>query len=161
MHLDSRFRRRSVAAFALVACLVVAPAALAKSEPFHVSVTGYEFTDFTCLNDSCSLASVTVTGKATGNLATGTGTYQAAVVLDFSPGGTCNIADESIVFSFADGTVLAHSHHEDCAIHGLRVDAPFEITGGTGDFAGATGGGREHTSAAAPPAIIYDGTISF
>jgi hypothetical protein len=161
MHRDRRFRRRWVAVFALVACLAVAPAALAETEPFHVSVTGFEFSDFACLNDSCSLASVTVTGKATGNLATGTGTYQAAVVLDFSPGGTCNIADESIVFSFAGGTVLAHSHHEDCAIHGLRVDTSFEITGGTGNFAGATGGGREFASAAPLGAIIYNGTISF
>jgi hypothetical protein len=161
MHRDRRIRRHWVAVFALAACLLVAPAAAAETEPFHVSVTGFEFTDFTCLNDSCSLASVTVTGKATGNLAPGTGTYQAGVILDFSPGGTCNIADESIVVSFAGGTVLAHSHHEDCAIHGLRVDTTFEITGGTGDFAGATGGGREFTSAAPPPAIIYNGTISF
>jgi hypothetical protein len=55
------------------------------------------------------------------------------------------------VFTFANGTILTHSHHEDCAIHGLRIDTTFQVTGGTGAFAGATGGGHEFSQLPGQP----------
>jgi hypothetical protein len=82
------------------------------------------------------------------------------LTIDFSPGGTCNIVDESDAFSFSSGTLFVQSHHEDCATHGLRIDTTFELTGGTGAFEGAIGGGREFTSAAEPPAVIYNGSLT-
>jgi hypothetical protein len=157
----ARLFRRFVVLFALVSCLVAASPALAETKPLHLGVTGLQFPSFTCLNESCSLASATATGKATSNLGTGTGTYQATLTIDFSPGGSCNIVDESDVFSFASGVLFVQSHHEDCATHGLRIDTTFDVTGGTGAFAGAAGGGREFASAAEPSAIIFNGSISF
>lgn len=44
---------------------------------------------------------------------------------------------------------------------GLLFNAPFEVTGGTGAFAGATGGGKEFSSTGNPSPIIYIGTIMF
>ena len=46
---------------------------------------------------------------------------------------------------------------------GLRSDTTFQVTGGTGDFAGATGGGHEFSAASASPVspVIFNGTISF
>jgi hypothetical protein len=123
-------------------------------------VTAVQFTSFTCLNDACSLASATLAGKATSNLATGTGSYQATLIVDNSPGGSCNIVDESDAFVFDPGTILVHSHHEDCATHGLRIDTTFQVTGGTGSFAAASGGGREFAAAPARAPVTYEGTIS-
>jgi hypothetical protein len=124
-------------------------------------VSHLQVTSFTCLNDSCSLAAVTFVGDAHSNLSTGTGSFQATATLDFSPGGTCNIVDEPAVFTFDNGMIFTHSQHEDCATHGLRIDTTFQVTGGTGAFQGATGGGREFSAAADNAAISYIGTISF
>jgi hypothetical protein len=129
--------------------------------PLHLTAVKPQFTSFTCLNESCSLAQVTVVGKATSNLSTGVGSFQSNLTIDFSPGGTCNIADEPSVFTFDNGTISTHSHHEDCATQGLRIDTTFVVTGGTGAFAGASGGGQEFASAAASAPVIYNGTISF
>jgi hypothetical protein len=124
-----------------------------------------QFTSFTCLNDSCSLARATLTAFATRNLATGPGSYEATLIVDFSPGGSCNIVDESSAWVFDKGTIFTHSYHEDCALYGLRIDTTFEVTGGTGAFLGATGSGREFgagaTSSNAKAPVIYDGTITF
>jgi hypothetical protein len=89
------------------------------------------------------------------------GSFQATILVDVSPGGTCNIVDEPGVFTFDNGTISTHSHHEDCAIHGFRIDTTFQITGGTGAFAGATGSGHEFSAAAGPVPVIFNGTISF
>jgi hypothetical protein len=104
---------------------------------------------------------VTVVAKATSNLSTGTGSSQADLTVDFSPGGSCNIVDEPGVFTFDNGTISTHSHHEDCATNGLRIDMTFQVTGGTGAFAGASGGGHEFNAFPAPAPVIYNGTISF
>ena len=120
-----------------------------------------QFTSFSCLNQSCSLAQVTVVAKATSNLSTGTGSFQADLTVDSSPGGSCNIVDEHVVFTFDNGTISAHSHHEDCATNGLRIDTTFQVTGGTGAFAGASGGGHEFNAFPAPAPVICNGTISF
>jgi hypothetical protein len=157
MHYIRRHLRGCGALLALVSCLVVAPTALADTHLFHVSVTHAQITSFTCVNDSCSLAQAIAVGKATSNLGTGVGSQRALLAIDFSPGGDCNIVDEWNVFAFDKGTISTHSHHEDCAIHGLRIDTSFQVTGGTGAFQGATGGGREFASAS----IIFNGTIGF
>jgi hypothetical protein len=138
-----------------------APAfAAAGARPLNLTASDLQFSSFTCLNDSCSLASVKVDAKSTSNLSTGTGSFHSDGILDFSPGGTCNILDETDAFAFDKGTIFVHSHHEDCATHGLRVDTTFEVTGGAGAFEGASGGGREFASANAST-VIFEGTISY
>lgn len=108
-----------------------------------LTIANIQFGPFTCLigslDTSCSLASVTVVAPATSNLSAGTGTFQSTITIDFSPSGTCNIVDEPGVFTFDNGTIFTHSHHADYKIHGLRIDTTFQVTGGTGAFAGATG----------------------
>ena len=135
------------------------------ARPLTLTSIQPQFTSFACLNDSCSLAHVTVDGKGTSNLSTGAGSFHADLTVDFSPGGTCNIVDESVTFTFDNGMIFTHSHHEDCATTGLRIDTTFQVTGGTGAFQGATGSGREFSSAGAPKGAltpaIYVGTISF
>jgi hypothetical protein len=137
------------------------------SRQLLLKATNVQFTNFTCLNDACSLAVVTLAGDATSNLSPGgTGTFQTTLTIDFSPGGNCNIVDEPDVFTFDNGTIFTHSHHEDCLTHGLRIDTTFEVTGGTGAFSGATGSGREFSavsgsaqSAHNPTSLV--GTITF
>jgi hypothetical protein len=133
----------------------------------HLAAISSNFTSFTCLNALCSLGEATVVAKASSNLSTGTGSVQSVLIVDFlgqsAPGGNCNIVDERDVFTFGNGTILIHSNHEDCALHGLRIDTTFDVTGGTGDFVGATGGGREFgavSNSSATP-IIYNGVITF
>jgi hypothetical protein len=148
-------------AFALLPSLSAGPAvADAQARSLELSLTGLQFTSFTCLNDPCTLAHVTTTANATSNLATGPGTADGDLIIDFSPGGSCNIVDESVTFAFAADDIFEHSHHEDCATHGLRIDTTFEITGGTGAFHGATGNGREQGGASGPAALNYIGTIN-
>ena len=135
------------------------------ARPLTLTSIQLQFTSFACLNDSCSLAHVTVDGKGTSNLSTGAGSFHADLTVDFSPGGTCNIVDESVTFTFDNGMIFIHSHHEDCATTGLRIDTTFQVTGGTGAFQGATGSGREFSAAGSPKGaltpVIYVGTISF
>jgi hypothetical protein len=147
---------------AMVGGALGAPAlADSGAQPLHLTALHDQFTSATCLNPpSCSLYHSTVDGDATSNLSAGTGSHHADLIVDFSPGGSCNIVDESDVFAFANGTIFVHSHHEDCATHGLRVDTTFQVTGGSGAFAGASGGGREFF-AGQSAAETYNGTISF
>jgi hypothetical protein len=161
--------RRWLAAIVTPALVMGAVAAAALSAPavanteakqLHLVLSNIEFTSFTCLNESCTLTQADVVGDATSNLSTGRGSFQGVLTVDFSPGGTCNIVDESGVFTFEEGTISIQSHHEDCATHALRIDTTFQVTGGSGAFAGASGSGREFGAAAAKP-IIYNGTISF
>jgi hypothetical protein len=81
------------------------------TQPLHLTALELQFTSFTCLNDSCSLAQVTVVGNATSNLSTGVGSFQANLTIEFSSVGTCNIVDEPAVFTFGKGTIFTHSHH--------------------------------------------------
>jgi hypothetical protein len=107
---------------------------------------------------------LTVDAKATGNLSTGPGSYHADLTIDFlgqpAPGGNCNVVTEDVVWTFDNGTILTHSHHEDCATRGLRIDTTFQVTGGTGAFQGASGSGREFSSAGSST-TRWEGTISF
>jgi hypothetical protein len=144
---------------------VAVPPALADTRPLHLSIPEFQITGGECLNDSCTLTLVTVVGTARSNLDTGLGSFQATLITDFSPGGTCNIATESDAFVFDQGTILVHSHHEDCATNGLRIDTTFQVTGGTGAFQNATGSGQEFSAAASGAnskvPVTYNGTISF
>jgi hypothetical protein len=153
------------AILAMVWCVLAPRPALASTgtRQLHLAVTNLQFTSFTCLNVSCSLGQSTIIADASSNLATGKGSFQATIVVDFSPGGTCNIVDEPGAFIFDEGTIFTHSHHEDCATDGLRIDRTFQVTGGTGAFAGATGGGREFSAvdASAVSPVIFNGTISY
>jgi hypothetical protein len=133
----------------------------ASARPLHLTAVMPQFTSFACLNASCSLASVTVDSKGTSNLSRGAGSYHADLIIDFSLGGTCNIVTEDAAWAFDSGTIFTHSYHEDCATHGLRIDTTFQVTGETRAFQGASGGGREFASDAAPAPVIYQGTISF
>jgi len=71
------------------------------------------------------------------------------------------VPSEDAVFAFDSGTISVHSHHEDCAPSGLRIDTTFEVIGGTGAFQGASGSGREFSSASTSAPVIYQGSISF
>ena len=133
----------------------------------HLAATSLNFTSFTCLNDPCTLGESTAVADASSNLSTGPGSFQVDLMLDFlgqpAFSGPCNIVDEHDVFTFANGTILIHSHHEDCATVGLRIDTTFQVTGGTGDFKGATGGGHEFSAVSNSPVspVIFNGTITF
>jgi hypothetical protein len=133
-----------------------------RCEATYLTAVQPQFPPSTCLNPpSCSLQSQPVDAKGTSNLSTGAGSYHADLIIDFSPGGTCNIVTENATFSFGKGTISVYSHHEDCATAGLRIDTTFQVTGGTGAFQGASGSGREFSSVAAAAPVIYQGTISF
>ena len=135
----------------------------------HLAVTNLDFTSVVCVDPpgvnpddpSCKMLQSTFVADASSNLSTGQGSVQATILVDLTPGGTCNIVDEPVLFIFDNGTISTHSHHEDCAIHGLRIDTTFQVTGGTGAFAGATGGGREWGSTGAASPVFFQGTITF
>jgi hypothetical protein len=156
----------------MVGSALSAPAqADAVTRPLLLKLTNFQFGPFTCLigslETSCLLAEVTVVGPATSNLSAGTGTYQSTITIDFTPGDDCNIVDEPAAFTFDNGTIFTHSHHEDCNVRPHRIDTTFQVTGGTGAFAGATGTGHEFGAGSPPDStpnntpIIYVGTITF
>jgi len=62
----------------------------------------------------------------------GKGSFHTDLLVDFSPGGSCNIVAESDVFASNNGAIFAQSHHEDCATFGLRIDTTFQVTGAPG-----------------------------
>jgi hypothetical protein len=121
--------------------------------------------DVTCLvpgpDDSCTTLQITVTGTVTSNLA-GQGTSQLTLIRTFLDNG-CHTGEEFTTFTFSAGTISTHTPtFETCGTPtGLLFDVPFEITGGTGAFAGATGGGQEFTPSGGPSPIIYIGKITF
>src|SRR5262245_3008178 len=59
----------------------------------------------------------------------GKGSFHTDLLVDFSPGGSCDIVAESDVFAADNGAIFAQSHHEDCATFGLRIDTTFQVTG--------------------------------
>ena len=137
----------------------------------HLAVTSLQFTSVTCIDPpgvdpsdpSCMMIRSPIVADASSNLFTGKGSFQATITVDFSPGGTCNIVNEPGTFIFDNGTIFTHSHHEDCAIHGLRIDTTFEVTGGTGDFAArpeAVGSSPRPVHGPVSP-VIFNGTITF
>ena len=157
--------RRLTQGLAVVAALLLllAPAAAAReARPLHITVSPkFTFTSFSCTDPvNPFLCNSIATGEVHSNLSTTPGTVDYALVVDFSPGfdAPCNVVDETAVFTFEAGTITVHSHHQDCPATirpGPRIVTDFQVTGGTGAFAGATGSGEEHGQST----IIYNGTI--
>jgi len=153
MH-SNRWRVLTVMA-ALGACLASTTGVSAStSRGLHVIVSTFDFGAFTCDGVVCSGVA---DGAATSNV-DGDGTIHWDMVTTFFNGfdDPCNHVDEVGTFSFAHGSFTEVSHHTDCRLHGWRVKTTFTISGGTGIFAGATGGGLEE---AGPNPFQYNGTI--
>jgi hypothetical protein len=149
-------------AVAAALLLLLAPAAAAREgTPLHIATAEITFTSFSCTDPvNPFLCDVTATGKARSNLSTTPGTVDWTLVVDSSPGfdTPCNVVDETAVFTFETGTITVHSHHQDCPATirpGPRIVTDFQVTGGTGAFAGATGSGVERGQST----IVYNGTI--
>jgi hypothetical protein len=146
--------------------LLLAPTAAAQEgTPLHITTTKITFTSFSCTDPvNPFLCDVTATAGVHSNLSTTPGTVDWTLVIDFSPGfdAPCNVVDETAVFTFETGTITVHSHHQDCPGNirpGPRVDTDFQVTGGTGAFAGATGSGTERSAKAEPAPVVFNGTI--
>lgn len=151
---------------ALVATLVAASgfasaASAMAGGPLHITTSPKsEFTSFNC--PAPDLCYVTVTGEVRSNLSTSAGRVEVSLVLtpvngSFEP---CNHVSEDAVFTFPEGTISIHSDHTDCPAWirpGPRIDTEFQVTGGTGAFSGAKGGGSELGEAS----VVYNGTISY
>jgi hypothetical protein len=149
-----------------VVVLVLAPSALARTTPLHVTLRNLTFTSFACTDPvNPFLCDVTTTGNVNSNLSTTPGSADASLVVDFSPGfdAPCNVVDETAVFTFDAGTITIHSHHQDCPATirpGPRIYTTFTIIGGTGNYAGASGGGVELSAHAEHAPVVYNGTIN-
>jgi hypothetical protein len=145
--------------------LLLAPAAAAQEgTPLHINTTEFTFTSFSCTDPvNPFLCNSTATGEVRSNLSTTSGTVDYALVVDFSPSfdAPCNVVDETAMFTFEAGTITVHSHRQDCPatiLPGPRINTDFQVTGGTGAFAGATGSGVERAGQGSD-AITYNGTI--
>jgi hypothetical protein len=150
----------AVVASALAALAPAAPAS-ARTMPLHLTARHLNFTSYVCRPEQPLRCDVTITSPVNSNLSTTQGRADYTVVLDWEgfEGSPCNTVDETVVFTFDVGTVTTHSVHRDCPATirpGPRIQAPFTVTGGTGAFAGATGGGYE---IGGPP--VYNGQIVF
>lgn len=155
-------RRRSVMVLAMGSVLSVAacaasstpapsatPAPVATTTGVHIIISSIAFT-----SDGWKAAATSPVmgdGSVAGDL----------VVDDSDPGpeGNCNTVDERGTFSFSAGSISYRSWHRDCNFTGPRIQTEFAITGGTGEFAGATGYGTERDDA--PEGFVYDGTITY
>jgi hypothetical protein len=157
----------AVGLLVMLAALVVASPASAATRPINLAVRNLTFTSFSCSDPTNPfLCHVTAVGDVNSNLSTTPGAAAYHLVIDFSPGfdAPCNVVDETAVFTFADGTLTISSHHRDCPATvrpGPRIDTPFTIAGGTGAFAGASGGGTERSAPADQAPVTYSGTIRF
>ena len=150
-------------ALVAVAALALAAPALADTQTRNLTVhtVGPPLSvDVACLDDSCTVLQAIVTGTATSNLA-GRGTFQLRVIRTSLDDG-CHSGEEFTTFTFATGTISTHTLelHACGTPSGLALDQPFEITGGTGVFARATGGGREFTASGGLAPIMWIGTIT-
>jgi hypothetical protein len=160
-----RILTRGLAVAAALLLLLAPAAAATAASPLHLTVTApsQQFTSISCTDPvNPFLCVVTETAEVLSNLSTTPGTVDYVLVVDFSPGfdAPCNTVDETGVFTFDTGTITIHSHHRDCpgSIRpGPRIATDFVVTGGTGEFAGATGSGTELGSGS----VVYNGTIAF
>lgn len=70
-----------------VVILVLAPSALARTTPLHMTIRNLTFTSFACTDPvNPLLCDVTTTGEVNSNLSTSRGSADASLVVDFSPG---------------------------------------------------------------------------
>jgi hypothetical protein len=128
--------------------------------PLHLTVLSLDFTSFLCRADQPLVCDVTITGPVRSNLSTTQGRvdYTGVVTWEGFVGSRCNTVDETAVFSFDTGTITTHSLHRDCVAPeqpGTRIQTSFTIIGGTGAFAGATGGGTELAGSPPPPSPAF------
>ena len=154
---------------ALVSALAAAAPALGDTQTRNLTIhtTGSPQGDVTCLvpgpGGSCTMLQISETGTVTSNLA-GKGTFQITAIRTFLADG-CGSADEVSTITFGAGTISTHTQiPTTCGPvppKGLLINGPFEVTGGTGAFAGATGGGHEFGSIGNSSPVIYIGTITF
>jgi hypothetical protein len=130
-----------------------------------------DFGEFSCTEDNL-LCTATLTADVRSNLSTRAGIGINSFTLmaingSFDP---CNRAIDRLVFVFPAGELWVYSDHIDCPAWirpflpgddpGPRIDTTFQITGGTGAFEGATGGGTEHGyNPRDGAAIVFNGTI--
>ena len=158
--------RRTLAGAAgvvLVSVLVAAAPALGDTQTRNLTIhTVGPPQSETCLagrDGVCTDLRETLT--VTSNLA-GSGTLQLALIRTFLDNG-CFTAEETTTITFDAGTISTQTlFPAACAPpKGLLINEPFDITGGTGAFAGATGGGHEFTAPGGPSPLIYIGTITF
>ena len=162
----SRVRSQLLAsALALVtACLLDAAPALADPQTRNLTlhtVGAPQSVDAACLDEACAMLQLTVTGTATSNLA-GQGTFQLRLIRTFLDNG-CHSGEEFTTFTFRTGTISTHTpSFTTCGTPtGLIFDQPFDITGGSGALAGATGGGREFTAPGGLAPVTWIGTVAF
>ena len=135
----------------------------AVTSTLHIEEPDVHFAKYVCREagkDPCrGLADSTGDGSIRSTLA-GDGTSQFELVVDDSdpgPNGDCNTVREVTTFTFASGTISVESLHRDCNFGGPRIQTLFVITGGTGQFAGATGYGTESDATG----ITYDATFTY
>jgi hypothetical protein len=147
----------------LVSLLVAAAPALGDAQTRNLTIHTVGLPSETCLvpGPGVLCANLEETSIVTSNLA-GNGTWQLAVVRTFDNNG-CSTGVETTTFTFDAGTISTQTLLPTaCAPpKGLLFNLPFDITGGTEAFAGATGGGKEFTPPAGKSPVQYIGTITF
>ena len=150
-----------IAAGVAAAAAMLASAASASSLPMHLTVTTWSFTSFSCDPADPLHCEGTATGEVHSNLSQTPGTVHWEIGIDFTPAPCVDIV-ETAVFTFDTGAITTASTHRNCQATirpGPWADADFTITGGSGTFAGATGGGNEHSSVGNNAPYVYNGTI--
>ena len=143
--------------------LLVAPPALGDTQTRNLTIHTLGVASETCVvpGPGFLCADLKETSNVTSNLA-GQGTWQLELVRTFDDNG-CSAGVETTTFTFDDGTISTQTLLPTaCApSNGLLFNLPFDITAGTGSFAGATGGGKEFSPPAGKSPVLYIGTITF
>jgi hypothetical protein len=147
----------------LVSMLVAAAPALGDTQTRNLTIHTLGVATETCVvpGQGFLCADLKESSNVTSNLA-GQGTWQLELVRTFDDNG-CFTGVETTTFTFDAGTISTQTLiPTTCApSKGLLFNLPFDITGGTGSFAGATGGGKEFSPPAGKSPVLYIGTITF
>jgi hypothetical protein len=126
--------------------LVAAVPAAAQTTPLHLKVTELNFTSSVCRDDQPLVCDVTITGPVVSPLGHGTADYTVVLTWEGFVGSPCNTVDETVVFTFASGTITTHAVHRDCQGNirpGPRIMGTFTVVDGTGAFEGIAGSGDQ------------------